>query len=64
MSVITATGDFSQTNDCGASIAIQSSCTVKVVFTPTQVGKRTGKLNINDKVPGSPQVVSLSGTGT
>ena len=64
MSVINTTGDFSQTNDCGASIAIQSSCTVKVVFTPTQVGKRNGKLNINDKVPGSPQVVSLSGTGT
>jgi hypothetical protein len=64
MSAITATGDFSQTNDCGASIAIQGSCTVKVVFAPTQVGKRTGKLSINDKVPGSPQVVSLSGTGT
>src|SRR6202023_2888191 len=58
-----ASGDFSQTNTCGASVAAGGSCTVSVVFTPTATGSRTGTLTITDSASNSPQTVSLSGTG-
>ena len=63
ISSITGTGDFTQTNTCGSSLPIRGSCVVNVVFAPTQKGARTGTLTLNDKVPGSPQLISLSGTG-
>ena len=63
---INASGDFSQTNNCGSSVAASSSCIINVTFTPTAAGTRTGTLTItdnNDNAPGSTQAVSLSGTG-
>lgn len=35
ISGITASGDFSQTNSCGASLAVQASCSINVSFTAT-----------------------------
>jgi len=61
---IVASGDFSQTNTCGTSLAAEASCTISVTFTPTQAGSRTGTLSIQDNAPGSPQTVSLTGAGT
>jgi Beta-propeller repeat/Abnormal spindle-like microcephaly-assoc'd, ASPM-SPD-2-Hydin len=58
------TGDFSQTNTCSTSLAAGANCTISVVFTPTAEGTRTGTLTINDNAQGSPQTVSLTGTGT
>jgi hypothetical protein len=61
---ISTTGDFSQTNNCGASLAAGGSCSINVVFTPNAAGARSGSLTINDNsLAGSPQTVSLSGTG-
>src|SRR6516165_6433129 len=61
---IATSGDFSQTHTCGSSLAVLASCTISVTFTPTQQGSRAGTLSITDNAPGSPQTVSLSGTGT
>ena len=61
---IAASGDFSQTNTCGSSLAAEASCTISVTFKPTQRGTRTGTLSITDNAAGSPQTVSLTGTGT
>jgi len=36
---------------------------VKVSFTPTQTGLRTGSLTFTDNAAGSPQSVALTGTG-
>jgi hypothetical protein len=58
---ITTTGDFSQTNTCGSSIAAGASCTVSVKFTPTAAGSRTGDLSIT--ASGISNTVPLSGTG-
>ncbi|MDT5026085.1 MAG: hypothetical protein QOE61_2511, partial [Micromonosporaceae bacterium] len=58
---ITTTGDFSQTNNCGTSLAANSSCTVTVTFQPTAAGSRTGTLSIT--AGGVTMAVSLSGTG-
>jgi len=61
---IAASGDFSQTNTCGSSLAAEAGCTIGVTFKPTQRGARTGTLSITDSAAGSPQTVGLTGTGT
>ncbi|MDI1466248.1 choice-of-anchor D domain-containing protein [Catellatospora sp. KI3] len=58
---IAASGDFSQTNTCGSSIAAGASCTVAVKFTPTAAGNRTGDLTV--VAAGVTSTVPLSGTG-
>ena len=60
---ITATGDFSQTNTCGNSLAASTACAVTLAFTPTTVGLRTGSLVFSTSDPGSPQAVTLQGVG-
>lgn len=60
----TNSGDFSQTNNCGTSIAAKASCTIKATFQPSAIGKRTAFIRITDDGGGSPQKVSLTGTGT
>ena len=57
-------GDFAQTTTCGSSVAPGASCTISITFKPTQSGSRTAMLSITDNAPGSPQNVSLTGTGT
>ena len=61
VTTIATTGDFSQTNTCGTSIAANSSCTISVKFTPTAAGTRTGNLTIT--ASGIANTVPLSGTG-
>ena len=61
---VSTTGDFSQTNTCGSSVAAGASCTLSVTFKPTTKGNRTGTLSIADNAPASPQTVSLTGMGT
>jgi hypothetical protein len=63
VSSIAASGDFSQTNTCGTSIAANASCSVSVSFRPTASGTRTGSLTITSNAAGSPTTVALSGTG-
>ncbi|TAN21483.1 MAG: choice-of-anchor D domain-containing protein [Acidobacteria bacterium] len=60
---ISVTGPFAQTNGCGSSVAAGASCSVSVTFSPTATGAASGALTINDSAAGSPQTVSLSGTG-
>src|SRR5690242_307039 len=61
VSGVSVTGDFSQTNTCGSSIAAGSSCTISVKFTPTAAGTRTGTLTVT--ASGITNSVPLSGTG-
>lgn len=63
ISSIAATGDFAQTNNCGASLAGGVDCQITVTFTPTAAGNRTGTLSTTDSSSGSPQTVALSGMG-
>ena len=64
ISSIQITGDFAQTNTCSATLGAGLSCTVSVTFSPTTSGTRNGTLTFTDDATGSPQSVSLSGTGT
>jgi len=63
MGAFTMTGDFSQSNTCGSSLAAGANCTVSIVFTPTATGGRTGTITIADSDYQSPQLVTLVGTG-
>ena len=61
---ITATGDFTETGNCAQSaLNAGASCSIQVVFTPTQPGTRIGLLTISANVPGGQVTVDLSGTG-
>src|SRR5579862_619363 len=59
----TNSGDFSDTTNCGATLASGAVCTVHVTFTAGAVGARSGTLSLSDDAPGSPQTVGLTGTG-
>jgi len=55
--------DFAETNNCGSSVEAGANCTFSVTFKPTAAGTRTAAVTFTDNAPGSPQSVSLSGTG-
>jgi len=60
----TNASNFAQTNTCGSSVAAGANCTINVTFTPAASGSRTAAVTLTDNAPGSPQTVSLTGTGT
>ena len=62
-SVVGQPSDYGQTNNCGSSLAAGASCAINVTFTPTTTGPRSGSVWITDNAAGSPQTVSLTGTG-
>ena len=63
---ITGTGasSYLQTNTCGASVAAGSKCTITVTFAPAASGSLMAKVSVADNATGSPQSISLTGTGT
>jgi hypothetical protein len=60
---IAASGDFSQTNNCGGELAATASCILSVSFTPQARGVASGAIVITSNAAGSPHSVSLSGVG-
>jgi hypothetical protein len=56
--------DFAQTNACGESLAAGASCAISLSFTPASTATFTATLSVADNAAGSPQTVSLTGTGT
>src|SRR3989449_2319727 len=46
-----------------ATVVAGASCLVNLTFTPTAASARTATVTITDDAPGSPQSVSLAGTG-
>jgi len=55
--------DFTQTNDCVASMAVNAVCTFNVKFTPAAAGARSASIMIDDDAPGNPHSIALTGTG-
>jgi hypothetical protein len=56
-------GEFSQTNNCPGSLIANGSCTINVTFTPTALGNASAAVSVTDSAGGSPQSVSLTGSG-
>jgi sugar lactone lactonase YvrE len=63
LSNIAISGDFSQTNTCGGSLAAGAACQIAIRFSPAAVGARSGTLTIADSTAASPQTIALAGTG-
>jgi len=63
ISHISISGDFSESNTCGASLSAGQNCSINVTFTPTALGTRNGTVTIADNASNSPQIIPLSGTG-
>ncbi len=61
---VAITGDYLQSNNCGASLAANSSCVINVSFRPTASGVRAGTLTVTDNGPGGLRTASLTGLGT
>jgi len=60
---ISTTGDFAQSNTCGAQLPARSACMINVSFVPTSIGTRTGTLTILDDTAEGSRIVTLSGNG-
>ncbi len=60
---IVVSGDYGIASTCGVSILAGKQCSIIVSFAPTAAGTRTGTVSVTDNAPGSPQTVSLTGTG-
>src|SRR5256886_93393 len=56
--------DFAQTNNCPGSLAPGAQCNISVNFSPRDFGARTASLSISDNALNTPQVASLTGSGT
>jgi hypothetical protein len=52
---------FTQTNTCGATLAVSASCAITVTFKPAATGALTATLSFADNAANSPQTVALSG---
>ncbi len=64
ISSIAGSGDYTQSNDCPASLAAGQSCAIAVNFQPTASGTRKGAITLKDNDSGSPvQAISLTGIG-
>ena len=57
----TVSGAFQVSSNCGTQLPGQSSCSIAVVFAPSQAGVQTGTLTVSDLL--RTQTVPLSGTG-
>lgn len=63
VSGISINGDFTETNNCGVKLAPRQSCSIKVQFSPSTTGTRTGAITLTDGTRNSPQVIPLNGAG-
>ena len=55
--------DFTLSKTCGSTLAAGKSCTVTTSFTPVSAGAKSASISIADNASGSPQSVTLTGTG-
>ena len=63
ISSIATNSDFSETNNCGTSLAPNTGCTINLTFSPSTAGTINGTLTITDDAGDSPQSAALSGAG-
>jgi hypothetical protein len=59
----TGAADFRELSSCGPTLAAAASCNVYVAFKPAAAATYTATVTITDNGTGSPQTITLSGTG-
>ncbi|HZP62995.1 MAG TPA: choice-of-anchor D domain-containing protein [Terriglobales bacterium] len=60
---ISSAGDFSESNNCPATLNVGANCVLTILFSPTALGTRGGTVVVTDDAGNSPQSVPLTGTG-
>lgn len=55
---------FHGASSCAGSLAPGASCSTNFTFQPTAAGTFAATLSFNDNAPGSPQTLTLTGTGS
>ncbi len=60
---ISTSAPFGETDTCASGLAAGGSCTINATFAPTVTGLQTGSITIAYAGMGSPQSVSVQGTG-
>ncbi|HEY0795292.1 MAG TPA: choice-of-anchor D domain-containing protein [Acidisarcina sp.] len=60
---ITATTDYTESDNCLVSLAGGSSCTIQITFNPSVLGARPGTLTVFANVPGGQLTATLNGNG-
>jgi len=63
ISSIQAGGDYTESNTCGSVVNAGGSCAIAVSFSPSAPGTSVGTVTITDTGLGSPQTITLTGTG-
>ncbi|MGH9359443.1 MAG: beta strand repeat-containing protein, partial [Terriglobia bacterium] len=62
VTALTASGVFTETNNCPATLAPSASCTINIVFSPTgTTSSNSGSLTITDGLTGTQPSVTLTG---
>lgn len=61
LSTIFTSAQFSQSNNCPATLGIGESCTITATFSPTEIGPQKGTITIQDNALAGTQLISLSG---
>jgi probable HAF family extracellular repeat protein len=56
------TGNFSETDNCGGTLAAGASCAIQVTFQPAVAGEQTGALTVGSGLKS--YVIPVTGTGT
>ena len=63
-SIVASGPPFTQTNNCGTSVAAGGKCTITITFTPTTTPLVNGSVTVTDNsTTGSTQVANVSGAG-
>ncbi len=52
---------FSESSNCGSTLAAQSACTITVIFQPSSVGAASGQIDVTDSIRS--QIVPLTASG-
>ena len=60
---ISASADYAQTNNCGSSLAPNSTCSLSITFTPSAIGDRSGQISLVTNSIGGISAIAVSGTG-
>ena len=60
---ILASGNYSQTNDCGSTLKVFKACKISVTFTPSTIGGLPGSVTVTDDASSAPVALSLFGQG-
>ena len=64
VSSISASGDFSESDNCTkAALQPGTNCVIRVTFTPSAAVASLGAVTISDDGSGSPQIILTTGTG-